>query len=70
MVNLSPQPVFQLCTGIAILVWYFWGLSYRMKEAAKYDLSLLDIDMPQWHENAFWPLLILLIAGLVWGAMI
>lgn len=69
MLNLSPQPVFQLITGVAILVWYFWGFSYRMKMAAKYDIGLLDVDLPQWHEIIFWPLLILLILGWVWGAL-
>jgi hypothetical protein len=69
MVNLSPQPIFQVIIGVAIIVWYFWGINYRMKEAAKYDIGFLDVDLPQWHENMSWPLIILLLLGLYWGTL-
>jgi len=67
MVNLAIQPIFQVAIGVAILIWFFWGLHYRFTKASQYELGLLDIELPEWHEQAFWPLLILLLIILSWG---
>ena len=67
MVNLSIQPIMQVTIGVAIIIWYSWGLLYRWKKAQEYDIGFLEVDMPEWHEQMFWPLLILLLLILGWG---
>jgi len=69
MLNLSPQPLFALFMGIAILAWFIWGLLHRLEVARKYEFGLLDVDMSQWYENMFWPLLLLLILSQLWGIL-
>ncbi len=55
--------------GIAILAWFIWGLLHRLEVARKYEFGLLDVDMSQWYENMFWPLLLLLILSQLWGIL-
>ncbi len=55
-----------LSVGISCLAWFFWGLAYRWQVAGRYEIGMLDVDMPQWHEQSFWVLLILLILSWVW----
>lgn len=59
--NFTLPAIFQLIVGVTIIIWYGWGLSYRLRMARKFDIGLLEVDLPQWHENMFWPLILLLL---------
>ena len=61
MADITFTAIFQILVGITIIVWYGWGIAYRLRMMRKFDLGFLEVDLPQWHENMSWPLILLLL---------
>ena len=56
-----------LFAGISAIVWFLWGMYYRMRWSNRLGVGLLDVETPSWHQILFWPILLLLIIGNLWN---
>ena len=61
--------VVQLFISISAVLWFPYGVVYRIYHSRKMGVGYWEIETPTWHQVIFWPILLGLVAIGIWGIL-